>query len=308
MQRCFVLLLLPGCGGSDPTSDAVDLREDLPTAPEDGQQFVTPTLTIPAYTEQQWCSFMRYDGEDVGVSAAGTWQSENGHHAILMISNADARQYPDGSVLDCTDRNTLPMTNMEPLVIVKALEPGRTGMAFPEGMAAKLRGDTRLVLQSHYINTSPDPILVRDAINLTYVDPDTVETWAAPYAHTLSEMPIPPHEETTLTVECTWEEEANVLFLLGHMHEHGTAFSVDWTHADGTERIYEIPRWDPAMRDSPPTDDYDAGEFTVAAGDRFTTTCTWLNTTDQVLNFPQEMCVTAGMAYPTLVPLICDPS
>jgi hypothetical protein len=308
VRPSFVLSLLLLACGSDPESDAVDLRIDLPPPPDVGEQFVTPALTIPPFTEQQWCSFLRYDGDDVGVSGADTFQSENGHHAILMISNADEGEYPDGSLFDCTDRDTLPMTNMEPLFIVKAQGPGRSGMQFPGGMAVKLRSGTRLVLQSHYINTSAEPILVHDAVNLSYVPVESVTTWAAPYAHTLSEMPLPPHEETTLTVDCTWEADANILFLLGHMHEHGTAFAVDWTHADTTERVYEIPEWDPGMRDQPPTDDYEAGAFAVRAGDRFVTTCTWLNTTERELNFPQEMCVTAGMAYPSLVPLICDPS
>ena len=111
----------------------------------------------------------------------------------------------------------------------------------------------------------------------------------------------------TISIDCTFEDPVDVLFLAGHLHELGEAFSVDHSRADGSERIYEVPDWDPYYRDVPPVNEYQVGEYHVAAGDSFTTTCTWTNPTDREVGFPEEMCATYGMAYPTKVPIICTP-
>ena len=58
---------------------------------------------------------------------------------------------------------------------------------------------------------------------------------------------------------------------------------------------------------SPPINEYEDGSFQVSAGDSFTTSCTWDNTTDEPLGFPEEMCVTFGFAYESKIPLICAP-
>ena len=72
--------------------------------------------------------------------------------------------------------------------------------------------------------------------------------------------------------------------------------------------IYEIAQWEPEYRDRPPVNEYEDGEFTVQAGDTFTTSCTWDNTTEAPLGFPEEMCVTFGFAYESKLPLICAPA
>lgn len=311
-----LLLALPACrpdeGDVDGTEDAVDLRRDFPDPPDGGMQWVTPEMTIPAYTEQEWCYFDTYEGPTVGIDFMGMYQSDYGHHIIMTATNAEDDEYPDGTFLDCTDPDALPMTSLEPLIVGGVnwetdLETHSSQMEMPEGMAARLQEGQRLIFQAHYVNTTEDPILVQDAINIGVIPEEEVETWTAALVHTDTDIAIPPGQETTMTVDCTFDEDTYVYFLTGHLHEWGSAFKLEWTSEAGTETIYEVPTWDPLYRDLPPVNEYEVGEFLVKAGDSFRTTCGWYNDEDYELGFPQEMCATAMMVYPAKVPVVCEP-
>jgi hypothetical protein len=318
MMRWFCLFLLacaaPKDDGStdpetDPADDAIDLRGEFPEAPAGGLALEPPDHVIPAFSERQFCWFTRYEGPDVGIHYQATYQSDHGHHVVLMRTLADEDDFPDDMVFDCTGKDTLPMTEMEPIIFGRGIDDGdgTSSLELTDGMAVDFEADTRLVIQSHYINPTPDDILVRDAIHLGFTDPEDVQTWAAPFAHTAIDFEVPAKAEETVEFDCTWGADATVLFLGGHMHEWGKSFSLDWNTAEETERIYEIEQWEPDYRDRPPINEYEDGSFQVSAGDSFTTSCTWDNTTDEPLGFPEEMCVTFGFAYESKIPLICAP-
>lgn len=303
----FLFSFGTGCSG-EPGGGAVDLRTEFPPPPDGGEQLVSEEMVIPAGEERFWCFFFDYDGPDVGIRSVVTFQSEFGHHNILMVSHASPAEFPDGTAVDCTDQGSLSMTEAEPLVMVHPDGPGRLRMDLPEGMAVKLRTGTRLMIQSHYVNATADDIRVQDAINIDYVPESEVQTWAAAYVHVRGDFEIPPHEEASLVVDCEWLEDFSVLYLTGHMHESGTSYTVDWTSAAGTERIYDVPAWDPQFRNEPPLASFEEAPLQIHAGDRFTTTCAWRNAGETSLVFPQEMCATVGIAYPSTVPILCDPS
>jgi hypothetical protein len=308
-----LLLALAACAPDDPAAEgdgAVDMIRDFPEAPEGGLRLMTPEFTVGAYSDVQTCFVDTYTGPTIGIHAQWTYQSPGGHHVVLTATTATEREIADGTVYDCTDGTQ--MTNLDPLFIGGILgtdENDHVGeMILPDGMAAQMEEGTRIIIQSHYINTTDDDILVQDAIDMELTDPDAVETWVAPFVHVQTHHPIPTGEYD-LQFDCAWEDPYNVLFLGGHMHEWGQSFYTDMTRAGASspERIYEIQEWDPYMRDAPVYIDYQKGEFTVAPGDSFRTSCTWNNTTDATLDFPEEMCVTFGMVYPAKVPVVCSP-
>lgn len=292
--------------GTSTGTDAVDLRVDFPAPPEGGIQFLTEDFVIPANSERMFCQYLTYDGPTVGMHAQQAYQSEYGHHVTLNGTSISPLDKPDGTVEDCTGNSTDTMADVEPLLIGGDV----TGLTLPTGFAAYLESGQRIVLQSHYVNTSDDDILVKDAINLDVLAPDAVETWAAPFAFALDHNPIPVGAvDYELSFDCTWNTSGNLLFLGGHMHEWGSSFAVDDTLATGGEpaRVYEVATWDAALRDAPTYNDYAMGEFAVAAGDTFKTTCAWTNDTDHELDFPEEMCAAFGMYYPAQAPFICSP-
>jgi hypothetical protein len=319
----FALLSLLACGTDAPLGDQVaeadvtHLIREIPDAPPGGVRFLTPAYEIPPYTEKQLCLFGTLDWpEDRAIHFQGNYQSENGHHIVLLRTSVDPRDYPDGEVFDCTEDGELDMTDMEPLFILpQGVDPetGAVEYTLPEGMAAELPGGSRYVLQSHYVNTTDKPIRVQDAVTFGFIPPETVTAWTAAFTHVYTSHPIQPGEEKTLSFECAFDnrgQDLNILFMGGHMHEWGTAFHTDLLRAGSSEpdRIYDIPVWDTLYRDLPPINDYTDDPLVIHEGDRFSTNCTWVNTEDYVLDFPHEMCVTFGMVYPSKVPMICDPS
>lgn len=300
------LLLLACTTPAEDTAAAVsDLRQAFPEAPEGGLQLISEELTIPPYTEKQYCLFGTYDGPDVGLHASEGFQAEFGHHVVMLGTNITTSEHSDGELIDCTGENDFDMLRTEPLFIQGAYDPQHPDSSLPEGMAIKMAQGTRYILQSHYINPTDTPLLVQDAINLALLQEDEVDVWAATYAHSTININLAPGEEKSTVIECTFDEELSLLNLSGHMHEHGTAFSVDAVIGGVESRLYDIPEWTPEMRDDVTLLDFGVEGLQVSPGDVFTTTCSWHNTSDETIQFPAEMCATVGVAWPRESALTC---
>ena len=87
---------------------------------------------------------------------------------------------------------------------------------------------------------------------------------------------------------------------MGHMHDFGSYYGVDWNKSDGTdELVYSVEEWTvDQVEDYPKITYYEPGDIVVQPGDEFTTHCEWYNPTDEVLPNPAEMCTTVIVAYP----------
>lgn len=308
----------PEAGLVEAPADVVDLRRTFDPSPWDEAStyaFTTEPLMVPPFEERQLCIYTSWPEETSGITGQVAFQSQFGHHFIAASSKATQREIPDGTVVDCTETNSIGMESFEPFLTGGVVASAETKGEFelPEGYATRVKADQRIVFQSHYVNTSPDPVVVQDHLQMHVVPEDDVETWAASFAFTEVDLDIPPGGEHTISFTCTWEDDYEVLFVGGHMHEWGKRYSVDATVTDTDQvdspRIYEIPEWDPYMRDAPIYADFvkDLGQpLSVTAGDTFTTTCTWDNTEDEALGFPAEMCATFGMVYPAKAAVICE--
>jgi len=313
--------ILSACGTEEetptPTPSAApqDLRRTFPTPPTNAVTLYTPEMIIPAGEDRMFCYFQTFTDDDAGIVAVTSYQSNYGHHSVLLVSNADNETYPDGQLFDCTAKNSLPMTQVEPVIVGGNAEPDEQGFVntfrLPTElgtMAALLRQGKRMVVQSHYLNTSTRDILVRDAVFLEMVPEDSVEIWAAAFVQNNDEFSIPPNTpEYSVSSEYTFEQDLNVLYITGHMHEWGKRYDVSLTHEGETGTIYEVPKWDPYFRDNPYYVEFNLGTFKFMTGDTIKSTCTWFSDRDTALEFPDEMCSTVTMVYPTKVPIIVGP-
>jgi len=293
--------------------EVTDLRRPFPSPSEDAITWETPEWTIPAQSERQMCVAHTYGGEAVGIRAQRNYQSPMGHHVTLFGTTVSDREMPDGEQWDCTSLEALSMTDLEPIMIGGSIVEDEDGslneFILPDGMGAVLKAGQRIVIQSHYLNTTQSDILVGDAVHLDVIPEAEVEIWAAPLVNTVTDLHIPANTDGyNVTFDCEFEDPYTVLYIGGHLHEWGDSFQTRYTPNGGTEEvIYDIPVWDPVLRDAPQYTDYLDGDFTVDTGDVFTTSCTWNNDEDHELEFPEEMCVTFGMIYPSKVPVICAP-
>lgn len=300
-----MLLFLIACASTEVEEEVTDFRLDYEETGAD-LIFSPPDIRIEAYADQTLCWYDTYNGDTVGVTGGLFLQHPDyGHHVIVMRTNADPDDVPDGTVVDCAEGND--MVQQEPFVLpTEGIEPGTAGLTLPEGMANKFKGGERLMIQSHHINYTDKAILLNDRVELSTIPIEEVETFAAPLIHTSTALEIGAGTSTKV-VECTFEEDFSFLYVFGHLHEYGTSIKIEHTKLDGSmETLYDLPTWDVEYRDNPPITRYEIDEMQVKAGESFTTTCSWNNTSDEVLGFPEEMCVASAMVYPATVAMVCD--
>jgi len=176
---------------------------------------------------------------------------------------------------------------------------------FPDGIAFKLKHGQRWVMDLHYVNTTGDTLLVNAAVNIGTVDPNQVEYWAGAVQFDAGTLDIPPNQESTVDFTCNFQQDMNILSLMGHMHDAGTSYTVDWVHNLEESRVYEVLDWSSAYREYPRIDSWGAGEFPVKAGEGLRTSCSWNNTSDEALAFPEEMCTSVIVMYPLEEPKSC---
>lgn len=279
---------------------------DVDPVPEGGEQWYGPDVVLEAGADVQYCTFGTYTGPDIGIVSFESFQASPGHHLIILGTTASPVDYADGDVVDCTKTNQM-MTSFEPLINAEPIDAGRSEIVLPAGMAVKLNEGQRWVVQSHYVNTTTDRIRVRDVMNIGFTPEESVETWAAAFALTQTTLSLPPAQESSVSFDCSFpEDDYNLMYLTGHMHEYGTVFSFEYGEGGEMEKIYEIDTWQADFRDKPPLNDYDPEEFAFKAGSTLRTNCTWFNDTDAAIEFPDEMCATYGMLYPSLSPVVCS--
>ncbi len=318
----MILSLLLACGTEIDTAEPQDtgvavgdhrVTEDMLGNLTENQQLLEGAeFTVQPGQDVMMCLFATYTGPTVGLHDVHTWQGAGGHHLQIMGTTTPAIDVPDGTLADCTSvGGVFNMADLEPIGITnggnvdgKEIE---ISMPLPEGMAFELKTGQRYVMQSHYLNTTQDTFTVRDLAVLTTMAEADVTTWAAPLVYNDSNFSIAAGSAGTSTFDCTTEHDWNFLYVLGHMHEWGTAFSVERVEADAsTTSFYSIPEWDPVYRDAPIIDYYPDDSLFVPAGTTYRTTCNWFNDTDTEMVFPYEMCVTVNIVYPQKATVICD--
>jgi hypothetical protein len=288
-----------------PVDELVDLRADLGEAPEDGFQVQTPEWIVEPYTDIITCYFGSYTGPDAGLYYYEWFQNPAFGHHLMLLAVPDDFAAEDGAFIDCTDSQQS-MMNMPPLLQgTEATDPPNGRMELPEGTAVLLKSGQKWAIQSHYTNTSADSLLVQDALNIRLLPEADVQQWAATYVVNTSHFELP-SGRYALDVRCVWPQDAELLTMMGHMHENGRSISI--YHENTSSRlIYEVDPWEASMVNSPILQSFAPGEQPLQAGDQLYVHCEFDNLTGAPLTFPSEMCVGAGMAVPMSEPWQCDP-
>lgn len=284
-------LVLVACGA--PAVMPRDVRVEVPKVDPGFIDFVTAEQVIGPGEDKMFCSELLYDGTDSAFTEVESIQGKFGHHVIL-VSTTQPRGV--GTNYDCTE-----MRDFLPLAIPANGWPAGHGSSLPKG--------TPIVIQMHYVNTSAQPILVRDVVRLKKVDVSQVTTWVSPYAFNHEAFNVPPRGSGSVTFDCTVTAPYKLLLIGGHMHESGSKFKVEWgPNANTMSTLYEVPMWKAEYRDEPPVDLYVTNQKDVPVGTVFRTTCSWVNEGDKALSYPHEMCATFGLFAGTKAPFICRKS
>lgn len=313
----FALLLLAcaeeGGESADTGASPLDLRLTEGDYTPGELDLWGPDVVVQPGEDVTHCIAGTFTGDDRAIHALTTWQNAFGHHVQLYRLLGTELDYPEGESFPCGVGTAFNMTDTQPAGLPTAVHIGDVqtiDQPLDEGMAFYIEGGSRYLLQAHYVNTGSEAIRVHDLAALDLLDADTeVSTWVAAAIFHNGNLTIPAASAASMSFDCPVEvpeEGLSVRFVNGHMHEWGTSLRITQVRGDSTTILSDVPGWESAYRDSPPTSNYAAGELDFLPGDVIRTECAWFNDTDETLAFPHEMCDGVSLVYPQKTTTICD--
>lgn len=154
----------------------LDYRTTPDDPPENGFQLKTPEFVVEPYQDVTMCYYGTYTGESAGIHFYEWFQDTHAGHHFMVLVPEEGDTTPDDTFLDCSLPDASEMKGVSPLLQgTTAVSKLNGQMILPEGKAVKLDQGQRWVLQSHYLNTTGDALLVQDSANFGLISPDEVD-------------------------------------------------------------------------------------------------------------------------------------
>jgi len=260
--------------------------------------------TIAPGSEAQVCRVvqMPLDRGDLAVPSAESHFTKGSHHFLAYRTSLTSM--PDGGsdLFDCFDANPSYIAGS----YFESQQPDMTH-TLPDGIAQVFKPGEIVLLQTHYLNTTSDPIDAKIRFTLHTMDPAKVEHEAGTILFSNFGVMIPPHSKVTQTDTCPVSSTAdmNLLLLWSHMHSRAVHFvaTTDDPGASGAP-LYETDQWSEPQPRAFDGDD----ATTVHIGSHITFACDYDNATDSTFVYgpsaaKNEMCILHGMYWPRVDPI-----
>jgi hypothetical protein len=230
------------------------------------------------------CSYVRSDSDsDQDVTAFLTEQSKGGHHLIVYTIDhpVDLAPHP------CSQGGQPSWTQ----VLATQLE--KEEITFPAGVGFHVKAHQQYVMETHFINTTPDALDVTSQFGVVYGKAGEVKERAATYFFGTMNIDLQPNSSLEKTAQCHPPKPMTLHSMFGHEHRMGTALDVvHMPGGAGGDHVYGSTSWE-----TPPIQAFDPA-LDVAAEDIVSVTCKWNNTSDKRLRYPHEMCFAIGYYWP----------
>ena len=290
-----------GASAGSSASDADLLPGFHPPAPAVGEQRVVAPVVhgVPAGGDVTFCSYITnpWDHEVDVVQSLG-FQSKFGHHAILMDVGGGAG-HTDGETHVCTD------ADMNAARFLAGGSDTAQNIVIPDGVAFRIRPGGNLMVQSHWINTSSQPVDGQAVFNVATREPSPDRQPAQLFTAYTVNVAIPPHAPAHASTECTIQSDLQFFDFGGHAHEWATHVHIERVHDGAVDTLYDQD-WQPAFQSAPPLHDYRVdAPLVLHKGDVLRVACDYQSTVDDDVRFPREMCVAFGFYFPATADLQC---
>lgn len=242
-------------------------------------------------------------------------QSAGGHHEVAFSYTPTATDTV-GSELKCMMDSTeftsgIPSTGtaggstttstqaLTGGAFLGAAGPQGRGASLPNGVVFRLKQGSGIMLNLHYINASAKTINGDAYMDLKLAEVDPNRLVAALFVNINGGFKLTPWMQTDSSIDCVAKSDVNIIMMANHMHEYGTHATTSVVHADtgALEVLRDDPEWTADMVNNPTYTRWDAtNPYVLHSGDTIRTSCSWNNQTADVINFPREMCISAGFA------------
>jgi hypothetical protein len=292
-------LALFGCGehGDQAAPDAGRNLTGL-EAPADGEGIQLSTaLRVEPGEETIDCRYLALPGEAIEVGRFEHAYTPGSHHMLVYPTDRRPDQVELDRSFECGGRGDLGQTG----VLYGGSEP--TGeLPYPDGVAVRLEAGAVLLLESHYLNTSDQPIDAEVRVNLWYPEaPAAIEAGTLFFRDWAIYLPPAPAEGTA-SMSCAIPDDVSLFYATSHMHRRGVDFGSRLLSGDASPRpLHDSDSWAaplPAVY-SPPLE--------LAAGDRIEFTCGFKNDRSEPViegasADSDEMCVFIAGYWPRMSP------
>jgi hypothetical protein len=258
----------------------------------------TMSLTVPAYTELHKCQYVQLPaGADVNVDGFAHQYTAGSHHFLLYRTTLTS--IPSGMTgqYDCTNGDEPIWQNATGIAYGAQTPSG--AYTFPAGVAATLPAGGVLIMNTHFLNATANPIDTTVQMGLDTTTADKVHTQGGFFIFYDPFIDVPAMSVGHSGGRCSVPQDVNVLMAFTHYHYRGTGMEV-WLDPNATTKttmppFYKTSDW------QHPTDF--TGPMTWPAASEVRFQCDYDNTdTTEVLQGPNaktsEMCVLAGLYYP----------
>ncbi|WP_437333265.1 hypothetical protein [Sorangium sp. So ce394] len=295
---------LVGCTSSPPSSDVPE--DDLLAPPPAGAgvQFRMVAMLDPG-VEIQRCKLFVVPPEGLNIQRDEVRFSSGSHHVLLYETPyaelptktrhgvpIDATQ-----VHDCKDG---PQGEWE-INGVFAGSQSRDGVSFlgelPPGVAVKVPPGKVLLMNTHYINASAEPIETDARINIYTIPDDAVEIEAGMLFHYNPFIDVPARGESSARMRCTADQDISVVRIQSHTHSRGVGYVAHKVDLDGKmTELYAHDQWE-----NVPTREF-SPFLEVKKGEALDYRCDFANAEEreiaQGLTTKDEMCMLIGPYFP----------
>jgi len=269
------------------SSGATDLVMD-PPAPG-YQRLIPEPIEVAAGESNDWAQWVGgpLDQDYDVVDITGT-QSRGGHHALLYSTT---ERQPEGFTRLWKDADQLTTRLMGGVG-----GEGGAKVVLPPGVVFRVKKGSYLLMQTHYLNTSEEPIIGTTVLDLKLVPADPSHRLASIMANTTTGVDLAPGLASELDVTCQVQQDLHFIQVANHMHEHGTSMFTEFVDPSGkTHELKSDPQWSYEWALNPNFDAFPVdAPLHVPAGSMMKSRCTWNNMTDRPITFPAEMCVFFG--------------
>ena len=289
------VMLVAACGSSDALPDArpvySDVRVPIPDPDPAFVDLITPEVTVAPGEDVIFCYYVDNPVGNFAADGATPMLGLGGHHIALRRA---ALRRPNGTLETCTSGS-----EQTALELGDFLFGGPPDLPTPAGWATNVAADVQFVIETHYQNATDLPLLARDVYRIHRIQAEEVVQWVD-VMHLRTYDVTVPVGLSTLAFDCEVPTDLQLFEFWGHQHGYGIEQSVVRID-DGGEptEMYRV-RWgqDPVIVAS------FAAPMRITAGSLLRVTCTWNNTTNATITFPDEMCSFGGVVAPT--PLSCS--
>lgn len=296
----FLLLLPAACSSkSEPVGAPSDkgpyggnTEFDPGPVPAGFQRFEMPVVTVQPGEDKMFCQWVAPpSGPAQNVLEVTGLQGLAGHHATVY---ANSKIEEVGTTRECSDDDMVTVTF---LGAVGGEGTAGPAVSLPEGMVFQMPEGQAIMANTHYINTTTEPIEGHTVLDVKFADPDPSLIVAGSFAINYLGMQIPPMQTHSVDVTCTVDQKFSFVMFSNHMHRHGTEVFTEVIRADKTtELLAKDEGWTADLAFNPPYVHWPKeSPFVVNPGDTLHERCTWQNDTSGTIAFPTEMCV--GVAY-----------